>query len=131
MIDNLTQQISIFIIFLILPVIYNRGLFYIAKKVFDKPYLRTKTGLQIHHIHYGIVAIFISALILLFSSRNFFVIALMGLGLGWMLDEFIPSLLLPGNRPVELDVYNKSFRKTIILFATIILLVLILYFIGF
>lgn len=120
------MRILIFAIALILPFIYYRGLFYIATGVFNKPLLRTKTGLQIHHLHYGIAFVFIASLLILFSGISTYAIALLGLGLGCMLDEFMASLLMPGNRPLELQVYKNSLPKTIILFVVILLLLILL-----
>jgi hypothetical protein len=114
----------IFIIAFILPFIYLRLLFSIYKKTFNKPYLRTKTGLQIHHGHYGVGLIFIAAIILLFLSRDIWVIVLLGLGLGLIIDESISLMLMPGNRALELDVYSKSFKSTAFLFMVLVLAVL-------
>ncbi|KKT96301.1 MAG: hypothetical protein UW97_C0016G0001 [Parcubacteria group bacterium GW2011_GWA2_45_15] len=119
----------IFIIALLAPLVYWRSLFYALSHTFDKPFTRTRTGLQVHHIHYGIIFILIGTLVLLFNGSSDTVIILLGLGLGLMLDELIPSLLIPGNRPLELEVYKSSFSATFMLFLGIVFLVLILGFI--
>ncbi len=120
------QEIIIFVIFLILPFLYYRGLFYIATGVFNKSFLRTKTGLQIHHLHYGIVFIFIASLLILFWGAGLYAIALLGLGLGCMFDEFAASLLMPGNRPLELQVYRQSLFTTAILLSVVLLILILL-----
>ena len=121
------NTIIIFLISLCLPTIYWRTLFYIAKYKFDKPFTRTKTGLQIHHLHFGMLFAMIAIVTVLISGHNtLFTWILLGLGMGLMIDEYIPSLLLPGDRPVELAVYDKSFKPTVILFLSIVVIVLIL-----
>lgn len=120
------NKVLIFILSFIAPLIYWRSLFYFVSKIFDKPFTRAKTGLQVHHIHYGILFVLISSIILLFNQESNFVIILLGLGLGLMLDEFIPSLLMPGNRSMELEIYRKSFSKTIYLFLIIIVVILLI-----
>jgi len=112
------NDIFLFLISFILPLLYFRGLFFLASHYFHKPLLRTKTGLQVHHLHYGVVLLLIAALILLFSGESKTVIALLGLGL--MLDLFIPSLLMEGDRPRELEAYKKSLFGTILLFLIVI-----------
>jgi len=122
------NEILIFIISLLIPMLYYRGLFYIAKDYFKKPFLRTKTGLQIHHLHYGILLVFIATLILLFLGKNIYVVVLLGLGLGLILDLFISSLIMKTNRRIELKVYKKTFTKTLILFGIIIIVIILLFF---
>lgn len=51
---------------------------------------------------------------------------LLGLGLGLIIDEVIPSLFLKGNRPLELKVYRQSLAKTFLLFL-LLTLVIVLY----
>ncbi len=93
---------------------------------FDRAFTRDKTGLQIHHAHYGILFILLASIILLFSGESVLVIILLGLGLGLILDEFIPSLLMPGDRPLELEVYKGSFLKTVFLFLIVIAIILLI-----
>jgi len=108
--------------------LYYRGLFYAAHNYFKKPFLRTKLGLRIHHLHYGIIFVLIATLILLFSGKNVYVIVLLGLGLGLILDLFIPSLLMKSDRRKELVVYKRTLVKTLILFIILILVVVLLSF---
>lgn len=114
------DEIFIFMIFLLIPFIYYRGFYYIYRDYFRISGLRKKSGLQIHHIHYGILFILTASFILLFSGKNNYVMALLGLGLGLCLDEFTPALLMPWNRKVELEVYEKGFISTLIIFLIII-----------
>jgi uncharacterized membrane protein YgaE (UPF0421/DUF939 family) len=91
-----------------------------------KPYIRTKTKLMAHHSHIGIILILAASLILLFWEKNTLVIILLGLGLGFIFDLFIPSLLVKTNRKKELEIYYQTLKKTLVLFAIIILLIFIL-----
>ena len=118
------KEIIIFIVCLLLPLIYYRSLYYIYRNYFKISTLRKKTGLQIHHIHLGIICILIAAIILLFTGKNIYVIVILGLGLGFALDEFVPALLMPWDRKIELKAYEKGFIWTIILFIIIILVIL-------
>ncbi len=119
------NELAIFLLALIAPFLYWRGLFYVASHTFDRAFTRDKTGLQVHHAHYGILFVLVASIILLSGGESVLVIILLGLGLGLILDEFIPSLLMPGNRPLELEIYRKSFLKTAILFLIVVVIVLI------
>jgi len=122
------KEIFIFMIFLLIPFIYYRILYYLYRDYFKISALRKKSGLQIHHIHYGIFIILVASFILLFFGKNNYVISLLGLGLGLCLDEFIPALLMPWNRKVELGAYEKGFISTLILLVVIILILFLIYF---
>ncbi len=120
------KEVGIFLIALVLPFLYWRGLFFLAARLFNKPFAREKTGLQIHHAHFGIVIIFLASLMIVFVGKNSYSLAVLGLGLGFVFDEFIPSLYMPGNRPIELTVYRNSLKKTSLLFLFFVILVLTL-----
>ncbi len=124
------NNILLFILAFIAPLIYWRSLFCIIPHYFEKPFTRTRTGLQVHHTHYGILFVLAASIILLSAGKNYLVIALLGLGLGSILDDLIYSLLMPGNRPLELDIYKKSFSKTVCMFAAVIAVVLLAGFMG-
>ena len=124
------KELIIFIIALVAAPLYWRTLFFIAPYIFDKPFSRTRTGLQIHHAHYGILFVLIANIFLIFDIKNNFIIALLGLGLGLILDEFIPSLLMPGERGLELEIYKKSFLKTILLFLIVIIFIFLVAFLS-
>jgi hypothetical protein len=73
------------------------------------------------------VAVAISALILVTWGKGFLCLAFLGLGLGLILDEFLPSLQMPGNRPLELELYRRTLWPTLALFAAVGLTALGLY----
>jgi len=122
----MNNEILFFIIAFVLPHLYYRTLLFTASKVFDKPILREKTELKIHHIHYGMIISLIATLFLLFIEKNIYITTALGFGLGLMYDEFIPALLMKSKRSDEMVVYKKSFKSTLIMFGTIILLLIIL-----
>ncbi|MBI3622884.1 hypothetical protein HY212_02275 [Candidatus Pacearchaeota archaeon] len=122
------KEIFIFIIFLLIPFVYYRSLYYIYRDYFKISGLRKKSGLQIHHIHYGVFFILVVSFILLFSGKNNYAIAFLGLGLGLSLDEFVPALLMPWNRKLELEAYEKGFIPTLILLISLIFILLLLLF---
>jgi hypothetical protein len=121
------KDLFLFLSFLILPFLYWRSVFFLMRKTFDKPFTRTKTGLQVHHFHYGIVFVAIAALILVISGKNGLSLAFLGIGLGLILDEFIPSLQMPGNRPLELEIYQRTLWPTLVLFVAFVILAIALY----
>ncbi len=91
-------------------------------------FLRAVTGLTIHHYHYGILFILVSALLLIFYKRNYFSVGLMGFGLGSVLDSVISGLLKTNTiRGVEITRYNQSFALTIFLFLIVIILSMVFY----
>jgi hypothetical protein len=108
---------------MIVPFVYYRSLYYIHRVYFKESKIRIKSKLQIHHLHYGAVFLLIVAFI--FIGKNNYSMALFGFGL--ILDEFVPSLLMPGNRKVELQVYGKGFIPTLIIFLLIFFILLLLY----
>lgn len=119
-------KVLIFVVAFVVPHIYWRVRFRINPRSFDSPYARTKLGLQIHHMHHGIILLLIGNITLLVAGLSPFVIILSGLGLGLIMDEYIASLILPGDREVELQVYQKSARKTTYLFLAIIGIIILL-----
>jgi len=125
------MTISTFILFIIVfiaPTIYQRGHFALRADDFLKISLRKKVGLQIHHGHWGILWMFISSVLFIFGNHSVFTILLSGLGWGLLLDEIIPNLKMPSNdRVLELEVYKKSTKPTLLLIGIITLAFLLLY----
>jgi len=89
-------------------------------KYFNKPFTRTKTKLQVHHLHFGVIFVLLGTFVLLSDSANFFVFAFLGFGLGQIFDLFIASLLMKGDRPAEMKIYKETFLYTLILAASIL-----------
>ena len=123
------NKFVVFLICLITPMLYQRVKFLFFHKSFHKIALRKRSGLQIHHGHYGILIVFAATLIFLFAGKNNVVlVGTFGFGWGLVLDEIIPSLLMPGkDRHLELRIYGLSEVRTYWLFFLVIMLVAILY----
>ncbi len=121
-------QLALFIIIFLAPAIYQRGHYALRPEHFLKISLRKKVGLQIHHAHWGLIYIFVSSLWFIFADKNIYIIFLAALGWGLILDEIIPHLRMPSNnRALELDVYKKSTKPTLILIATAAIVFIGLY----
>jgi hypothetical protein len=119
-------QVAVFGAALLFPPLYQRSMFAIFYKRFLKPFMREKSGLQIHHGHWGIVLLFISSVGMMVLEQNSILIAGLGLGWGLLLDEFIPSLMMPTvGRKIELEVYEKALKPTLVLFGLLEAVVLI------
>jgi len=76
-------------------------------------------------MNYGVVYILIATFLLIFSGLSIYVIILLGLGLGFMLDEFAPATLIKMNRKEEMKIYAKAQKATLIIFAIVIILLVI------
>jgi len=121
-------QFAVFVMLLIMPTIYQRTKFNIKRSSFDRTPLREKSGLNIHHGHWGFLLAMISAFMLVFGWRNAASIGLVGLGFGLMLDEIVPMLKMPSpGRDLELEAYGKSRNATILLVGVVATLSLILF----
>ncbi|MDD5165340.1 MAG: hypothetical protein PHG25_02270 [Candidatus Pacebacteria bacterium] len=122
-------QLALFIIIFLAPALYQRGHYALRPEHFNKISLRKKVGLQIHHAHWGLIYIFISSLWFIFADKNIYIILLAGLGWGLILDEIIPHLHMPSDdRALELDVYKKSTKPTLILIGIAVLIFIGLFF---
>jgi hypothetical protein len=123
-----TQQFVLFLSGLIMPMLYQRMKFALNRPLFHRTPLREKSGLNIHHGHWGLLLAFISMNLLVFGVHNIFSIGLTGFGWGLMLDEIIPMLKMPSpGRTLELEIYDGSRNATIILIGVVALLALVLF----
>lgn len=108
--------------------LYQRLKFALNRPSFHRTRLREKSGLNIHHGHWGFLLAFISTNLLVFGLHNIFSIALAGFGWGLMLDEIIPMLKMPSpGRMLELETYDKSRSSTLILISVVVLLEVVLF----
>jgi hypothetical protein len=123
-----TRQFVVFVSGLILPMLYQRLKFALNQISFHRTTLRQKSGLNLHHGHWGFLLAFISMNLLVFGVRNIFSIGLAGFGWGLMLDEIIPMLKMPSpGRALELEIYDRFRSATIILMGVVVLLMLALF----
>ncbi len=111
--------------------LWYRILFFIVPIYFKRPLTRSVLKLRWHHLHWGVVLIFIGTILLLLSGKTTAVIVLFGVGLGFIIDLFIPSLQLETDREKELVAYRNSLLPTLLLGALIIIMVVILSFLNF
>lgn len=120
---NNKKKLIIFILSFVIALLFWRLRVFLFYNDGDLPFLRVITGLTMHHYHYGIIFILVSALLLIFYKRNAFSVGLMGFGLGSVLDSMISSLLKVNTlRSVEITRYNQSFPLTTFLFLIVIIL---------
>ena len=123
-----TTQFWIFIAGLTLPSLVYRSLFALNRLSFYSTPLREKSGLNIHHGHYGYSMMLVSFAMLSSGIHNWFSIGLGSFGCGLTLDEIIPMLKMPSkDRDKELDVYGKAKKATIILIGTIVALAILTF----
>ena len=123
-----TAQFIAFIIVLTAPFVYQRSKFVLSRSSFDRPVLREKCGLQIHHGHWGVVMAVASSFLMVFGFHNGFTVIMAGLGWGLILDEVIPMLRTPSvGRQIELRVYAHSTRATAVLISCLAIISFVLY----
>jgi hypothetical protein len=120
------ENIWVFIITLITPLIVIRTVIHKMTRS-EQDITVTIQGARFHHLHLGILLVFASAVLFIFTDVNIFSLAFLGLGLGLILDEFIPSLIVPHQEPTSTKLYLSSLRGTIILFSAIIVILLAFY----
>jgi len=103
--------------------IYQRSKFALNRLGFYSTPFRNKSGLNIHHGHWGFLIALASMGMLVFGFHNVVSIGLAGLGWGLMLDEIIPMLKMPSpGRNIELDIYAKTKDVTIILISILVVI---------
>ena len=123
-----TRQFVLFLSGLIMPMLYQRMRFALNRLSFHRMSLRQKSGLNLHHGHWGFLLAFISMNLLVFGVHNIFSIGLAGFGWGLMLDEIIPMLKMPSpGRTLELEIYDRSRSATIILVGFVAVLALVFF----
>ena len=106
--------------------LFFRVLFFIIPIYFKKPLTRSVLKLRWHHLHWEVVLISLGIILLLLSGESAAVIVLFGIGLGFIIDLFIPSLMLETDREKELVVYRNSLIPTLFLgFATVAIIILL------
>ena len=115
-----TLEPILYIFIFVAPVVYQRLHYKLDPKFFYKLGLRQKTGLQIHHAHWGLGWIFLSCILMILQTLQVIHIAsflfLVPATLGWGLffDEIIPHLRMPSDdRDLELKVYEEAGPATI------------------
>lgn len=117
----------VFVLMFIAPIMYQRCHFLWRPADFQFTPIRSLTGLQIHHAHWGLLWIAAATGMFIAGERNRISIGLAGLGWGLLADEIIPHLRMPSNdRNLELKVYATSEPATIRLAQIILIIVWLL-----
>ena len=120
------NDITKFIISFAGGLLWYRILFFIVPIYFKRPLTRSVLKLRWHHLHWGVILISTGIVLFLFSEESATVIILFGIGLGFIVDLFIPSLVLATDREKELVVYHNSLIPTLLLgFAFIVVVILL------
>jgi len=124
-----TAQFIFFAVALVLPTIYQRTKFALSRKSFHNIELRQKSGLQIHHGHWGFLFALIAMFLFVFLDiRDIWTFGLTGLGWGLMLDEIPPMLKMPTpGRDIELDVYAKTQKAAFVIIGSLALISFLLF----
>lgn len=127
----MSNEVLKFIVSFIGGLLWYRILFAIVPIYFKRPLTRSVLKLRWHHLHWGIVLIVFGVMLLLLSEKSSAAIILFGIGLGFVIDLFIPSLQFETNREEELAVYRNSLKPTLFLAASIVIVITVLSYLNF
>ncbi len=125
-------ELIILIAVFIAPIAYQRIHFIYKRSHFEKlSGVREKSGLQIHHAHWGILFLFITTIYTLFWGNDIYSIIGFGYSWGLIADEIIPHLKTPStDREAELKIYSAARKPTLKLVSMAIILFVILYLVS-
>ena len=115
----MTKESLWFVMALVGSMLWYRTLFFLVPLYFKRPLTRSLLQLRWHHLHWGLLFILFATIALLFGGNIKFVAVLLGIGLGFSFDLFIPSLFLETDRERELLAYRRSLVPTLLLFLVI------------
>src|SRR3989338_4060888 len=121
-------DITQFVVSFLFGLLWYRIIFFIFPSYFKKPIIRSVLKLRWHHLHWGIMLMLSGTALLVASGKSALVIILLGIGLGLVIDLFIPSLQLQTDREKELFVYRNSLVSTLLLGSCIIVILNVLNF---
>ena len=131
---NFHSNTLLFMVSFVIPFIFYRTYVFFGDGRVS--YLRALTGLEVHHYHYGVLLSLIGILLLLFSRKKAVSapaatlpaasVVVSGLGAGALLDGFLSSLMPSVTRAEEIANYHLNFLPTIVLFAGILCIVVLL-----
>lgn len=124
------QDIYFFLFSFGVGVLWYRVGYVIMPGYIKNPFLRRTLKLQWHHFHHGVILTLLGIVGVLVKANDTAAIILLGVGLGFIVDEFFLFLHLETNREEELRVYQKTLRPTMNLLLGIIVVVLILAYLN-
>lgn len=127
----MSNEVLKFIFSFIGGLLWYRILFFIVPIYFKRPLTRSVLKLRWHHLPWGIVLIVFGVMLLLLSEKSNAANILFGIGLGFVIDLFIPSLQLETDREKELAVYRNSLKPTLFLAASIVIVITVLSYLNF
>lgn len=121
--NTLARARILFCLALVLSVSVARTLVYMwPLQTLNGPF--SLPDLSLHHLHLGIVLVAVSVVWIHYRGYISAVAgALAGSGLGLVLDEFVPSMLLHTDRDEALAAYWRGLAPTTILIAVAVLVV--------
>lgn len=117
-------DIILFVVAFVAPMIWFRVLISISPSYAEKPFTRSVLKIRWHHLHYGALFVLVGSILTLLTGITSLSIVLTGLGLGLIMDLFIPSFMLETDRKHELIIYRKSLLPTIFLFIAVVVVVI-------
>ena len=140
--NHLTNlQFCTILFLLIAPTLYQRAKFELDPDSFKGTWLRDKLGINLHHGHFGLPLLFLGWAMLVNGWWNDWSVCISALGWGFILDEIVPMLMMetpdkrkkdPDKEPFdgrtyELDVYYRSKMPTLILVASVVVVITLLF----
>lgn len=111
------SNIFLFSFSFLAALLFFRVTIYSISKPLSEITAYTREGAKLHHLHYGILLVFLSSVLMITAGLGNLTVIMLGFGLGMVMDEFIPSLYLPEPEPLVTKLYKSSFWKTAFLFA--------------
>jgi hypothetical protein len=123
-------HVYFFIIPFIAAIIVFRVIIFLISKPLSEITVHTREGAKFHHLHFGVVVLFVGILLVLTYGKNNVSLAFLGFGFGMIIDEYIPSLYLPEPEPFTSTLYRQSFAKTAILALVLAVIIVLVVFIG-
>lgn len=100
------HQSIIFVLTLAAPVVIIRIAFWLTAKPVSSIHKQTLSGYKFHHLHYGLIVAFIGCMALFYTPYVSYAVAIIGFGLGLAADEFVATLLIPEEEPLDTSIYN-------------------------
>ncbi len=105
--------------------------FALNRSLFHHTRLRNKSGLNIHHGHWGFLLALLSTWMLVFGFHNYISIGLAGFGWGLMLDEIMPMLNMPSLAEILSLMFMENSRNATIILISLVVVLSVIIFLAF
>jgi|GEM_PF-2126966 len=122
------NTIILFIISFSSPFIFFRIILTLLSHKRDQTTSYIREGRKFHHLHFGVGILIVGIIGFLVLGTTAFPTIISGIGLGMILDDFIPSLYIPEPEPQTTNTYFGSFFSTFFLLLFITIIILTAYF---